>query len=489
MLRLLLLSTLLLLPAITTGARISSGKRRRNGRQGKVGRRPGSESHNRHGPPVYKAKRGDYANAPNQASQATDERNLQANLAACVRVKCSQHCERKCASKIGSYLDSKWYYCDEHTHDGDKLIQPPMKKSGGKAGKGCASMGQCHGDCNDDGDCGERLTCFQRSTVAGNEGDTVPGCSVGPQGDLEKVDFCYDEAPDNCAEKLGYWNDTDCTLYATCLRDKFYADNVDSISSTIADKAYSACRGGDIDPLGPEPMQFANGECDLLLTQAPTSSPQPTSTPTTPYPTYSYYGKNGKGYTYPTPEPTDGPTSPPTKNPTPSPSKAPTPSPTRKPTPSYAMCNMYWTCVKDWEADPTNMASTTNLLAANLEGNATADCALFDDPNDKNDPLWGGYLSGSCDEHLGGYFKTCDDYWYCHEQQQFGGDVFCSDCAMFGYLNPTECGDVLECQMQCNDDMLFMYECVLENKPPTAAPTQRPTHNYLFDDYDFGYVW
>ena len=469
--RLFLLSTVLLLPAVASGARIATGKKRRNGGQGKSGRRPGSESPHRHGPPVYHAQGGDFAsalNAPTQVNQDTNERNLQTNLLRCMRVKCAERCQGKCESKIGSYLDSKWYYCDEHTHDGAMLIQPPMKKSGGKAGKGCASIGQCQGDCND-GDCGERLTCFQRSAVADAE-TTVPGCSVGAQGPLAKVDFCYDEAPDVCAGFLGNWVDTNCGLYATCLRDKFFADNVDSISSTIAGKAYSACTAGNIDPLGPEPMQFADGECDLLLTQSPTISPQPTSTPTT----YA-----GKGYTYPTPEPTDGP-----------PSKAPTPSPTRKPTPSLAMCNEYWTCVKDWEADPENLVSATNLLADNLSGNATIDCGNFDDPNDKNDPLWGGYLYGSCDEHLGGYFKTCDDYWYCHEQQQFGGGFhFCADCAMFGAMNPEDCADVIECQMQCNDDMLFMYECELENNPPTDAPTQRPTPNYLFDDYDFVYQW
>ena len=305
--RLLLLSTILLLPAVASGARIASGgKKRRNGGQGKAGRRPGSESPHRHshGPPVYHAQSGDFANAPNQVNQdldTTDDRNLQAGLFPCMRVKCANHCVGKCESKNGSYLDSKWYYCDEHTHDGAELILPPMKKSGGKAGKGCASMGQCHGDCND-GDCGERLTCFQRTVDAAEV--LVPGCSVGPQGTLPKIDFCYDEAVDTCADKLGYWVDTDCGLYATCLRDKFFADNVDSISSAIADKAYSACTAGNIDPFGPEPMQFADGQCDLLLTQSPTISPQPTSTPTTPYPTYSY----GKGYTYPTPEPTDGPT-------------------------------------------------------------------------------------------------------------------------------------------------------------------------------------
>ena len=113
------------------------------------------------------------------------------------------------------------------------------------------------------------------------------------------------------------------------------------------------------------------------------------------------------------------------------------------------MCNNYWTCVKDWEADPENLASTTNLLAVNMGNNATMDCSFFDDPNDKNDPLWGGYLSGYCDEHLGGYFKTCDDYWYCHEQQQFGGlGHFCTDCAMNGWMIPDTCADVMECLVQ-----------------------------------------
>ena len=56
-------------------------------------------------------------------------------------------------------------------------------------------------------------------------------------------------------------------------------------------------------------------------------------------------------------------------------------------------------------------------------------------------------------------------------------------------MNLDDCADVIECQKQCNDDMLFMYECELENNPPTDAPTQRPTPNYLFDDYEFGYQW
>ena len=457
--RLLLLSTFLLLPAV------ANGKRRRVGGKSRSGK-------GRSGPPVYKAKRGDYANAPNQVGQATDGRNLQANLQACMRVRCSQHCEAQCESKVGSYLDSKWYYCDEHTHDGENLIQPPMKKKSGK-GKGCASERQCHGDCHDGG-CGERLTCFQRS-----DNTPVPGCSVGSQGDLSHVDFCYDEVEDKCTGVLGEWKDTNCEDYATCLHDKFFADNVDRISSKIADEAWSACMAGYIDPLGPEPMQFANGDCDriLLLTQSPTVSPQPSSAPTTPTPT-----KN------PTPSPSKEPT-PSTKNPTPSPTKVPTPSPTRKPTPSEAMCNNYWTCVKDWEADLNNLASKSNMLAANLAGNATVDCGNFEDPNNKNDPLWGGYLNGHCDEHLGGYFKTCDDYWYCHEREQFGGaGMFCADCAMFGYLDTEKCADVNECQKQCNDDSLFMYECELDGAPPTDEPTQRPTPNYLFDDYDW-YAW
>jgi hypothetical protein len=287
--------------------------------------------------------------------------------------------------------------------------------------------------------------------------------------------------------------DTDCALFAECLRDKFFADNIGKISSKIADKAYYACSAGDIDPLGPEPIQYANGACDLLLTQSPTISPQPTPTPNTPYPTYSYGKGYGKGYTYPTPQPTDaiGPTISPTKNPTPIPSAAPTPSPTtlsptRKPTPSSSACSLYWTCVKDWELDPNNMASTTNILADNVEANATIDCGNFDDPNDKNDPLWGGYEHGYCDEHLGGYFKTCDDYWYCLEGQMGGGE-FCNYCFSFAGMADPACVESANCMQHCNDDMIYAYECNLKHNPPppTDAPTPRPTPNYLFDDYDF----
>ena len=47
------------------------------------------------------------------------------------------------------------------------------------------SIPNSQGDCDNDGECGPGLICFQR---AGNE--TVPGCSGEDNSDLDRKDFC-----------------------------------------------------------------------------------------------------------------------------------------------------------------------------------------------------------------------------------------------------------------------------------------------------------
>jgi hypothetical protein len=73
-------------------------------------------------------------------------------------------------------------YCVEV--DPGKLVDyggtPPLTHS---------SLGECQGDCDNDGDCGDGLICFQR-----DENETVPGCWFGDQDD-SKTDYCIVATP------------------------------------------------------------------------------------------------------------------------------------------------------------------------------------------------------------------------------------------------------------------------------------------------------
>ena len=56
-------------------------------------------------------------------------------------------------------------------------------------GLGIPSRGKllqkCQGDCDEDAHCATGLKCFQR-----NNGEKVPGCLAGGEGDIAHYDYC-----------------------------------------------------------------------------------------------------------------------------------------------------------------------------------------------------------------------------------------------------------------------------------------------------------
>lgn len=62
-------------------------------------------------------------------------------------------------------------------------MELPVCASGCSASNQCS---ECHGDCDNDGQCKFGLKCYER------DGDTkVPGCGKGGSGDVEDYDYCY----------------------------------------------------------------------------------------------------------------------------------------------------------------------------------------------------------------------------------------------------------------------------------------------------------
>ena len=126
--------------------------------------------------------------------------------------------------------------------------------------------------------------------------------------------------------------------------------------------------------------------------------------------------------------------------------------------PSSAICNIYWTCVKDWIE--TNPPGAVLRVASDLKTSALADCDALIDNNDKSSGIWGRYDSGYCDNSLGGWLKTCNEYHSCHYDPR---EMQCEFCSMF--IDGDGCDNTRSCNDHCMSDGLFKLVCEEECNP------------------------
>jgi len=64
--------------------------------------------------------------------------------------------------------------------------EAPLESLGTSGCTTSAKCGLCQGDCDNDDDCGDGLSCFQRSGFT-----QVPGCAKGGRGDKKHQDYCH----------------------------------------------------------------------------------------------------------------------------------------------------------------------------------------------------------------------------------------------------------------------------------------------------------
>jgi hypothetical protein len=80
--------------------------------------------------------------------------------------------------------------------------------------KNKGNCGRCEGDCNNDDDCADGLSCFIRNSGTFSAKIPVPGCDDNPEEYTSK-DFCYETSLAPCADEDGF-RDHDDKVYRTC---------------------------------------------------------------------------------------------------------------------------------------------------------------------------------------------------------------------------------------------------------------------------------
>ena len=249
---------------------------------------------------------------------------------------------------------------------------------------------------NTDDDCRGDLKCFQRD--ANNPEAKVPGCSGLGQ---PKVDYCYSDdrvdgiGSDPCGESIGYNVAKNCSTFSTCIYDKvLYKYLRDYLPYEIAKQAKEDCNAG-------------------LL---------PVYNATLPSNSTSYADSTCD---YILTDPVDS-----------------------------TKCGAFSSCVKDWETNSASSTARTLSLATKIE--AESNCAALVDNNDTSDPIFGKYVDGYCDAHLGGWKQTCDLYHECHLNPR---QLVCEYCSMPMRSGMHQCEPMEQCSTACHDDCLFKVSC------------------------------
>lgn len=119
------------------------------------------------------------------------------------------------------------------------------------------------------------------------------------------------------------------------------------------------------------------------------------------------------------------------------------------------VCDEFWYCVEEWEKD--NLYSTSNKWAKGKADSAYRECS---DCSGKCNDIHDRYADGKCDEDLGGWKRTCDNYYDCwldHLKDE------CEYCSKDDNRNKDKCEDPFDkCYDDCLDDNMFESGCVAE---------------------------
>ena len=326
----------------------------------------------------------------------------------CQITKCIDHCQASCNARAKTVADTKWFYCDKYTND----MPPPLRKSEAMCLPG-SPCGECEGDCNSDEDCAGHLKCKERGGY-----EEVPGC-LGSSAAVAQ-DYCYDpereEREDPCANRMGQDVPKNCFDFSNCVYNSFLAHKGEGykMSKKIADEGWYACDAGSVLASGfgsgssappgyggttggsySGSSRYANGSCNYVL--------------------------SGLSYAI-----------------------------EKKP-----ICNKFWECIKSYEMN--NPLSTVHAIAKQRRDSARADCNALGDNNDRSNAIFGKYSLGTCDAALGGYEKTCDDYFFCHLNPR---EVECDMCAHFP--DNSGCETTKTCTEHCQADHLYGQQCYAE---------------------------